>query len=89
MIVPTNSVEGNITDCKIETAQIKTDRESPLSLTEIITYRSYDVCTKQTIEEYQIPSLTVFSFPFVLVAAGVGLFLIVCLFSWLASLLDI
>jgi hypothetical protein len=58
MIVPTNNVEGNITSCKIETSPIKVDRHSVWSLTEKTTYRSYDVCTKQTIDTYTKPEFT-------------------------------
>jgi len=58
-VIPvTNGVNGNITDCKIETAKIKVERKGAWSLTQKETYRSYDVCTKQTINQYQTNTVT-------------------------------
>lgn len=57
IVIPTNGVTGDITSCKIETQHIKTEKKSVFSLTKVDTYASYDVCSKQIIERYEIPSL--------------------------------
>jgi hypothetical protein len=57
-IIPASNVDGNITSCKIETAQIKIDRHFAFSPTQTVTYRSYDVCTGNTINEFPIHELT-------------------------------
>lgn len=59
-IIPTNNVEGNITSCKIETAEISVDRKSLTSFSEFTTYQSYDVCTKQVTSVYTLQELTGF-----------------------------
>lgn len=78
VILPVNNeVQGNITDCKIETAQIKIDRESILSLTEIKTYQSYDVCTKKVINEYTVKEVSPVGFGWGLGLGVIILFLLV------------
>jgi hypothetical protein len=57
VLIPSANVEGNITSCKIENQLIKTDRASVFSVQEIETYATYDVCSKQIIQQYTIPSL--------------------------------
>jgi preprotein translocase subunit YajC len=58
-VIPvTNGLNGNITDCKIETAQIKIDRKGTMSFSQKETYRTYDVCTKQTVSEYTASTIT-------------------------------
>jgi hypothetical protein len=59
VVIP-NNVNGDITSCKIETSEIRVNRDGAFSLTELTTYRSYDVCTKQTINEYQASHITGF-----------------------------
>lgn len=55
------NIEGEITSCKIENEVVNIDKTSAFSITQIKTYRSYDVCTKQTINEYPIQEFTAFS----------------------------
>jgi len=58
--VPSSNLEGNITSCEIKTAEIKVIRKSLFSFSEKREYKSYDVCTRETIENYQVPSITAF-----------------------------
>lgn len=63
VVVATNAaVEGNITSCKIEQQLFKVERSSSLSFSERNTYISYDVCNKQILETYSVPSFTGFGF---------------------------
>lgn len=58
IVIPTGNVNGNITSCKIENQLIRIDRGSAVSLIEIQTRASYDVCSKQIIERYSVQELT-------------------------------
>lgn len=62
VVIPTNWVNWDITQCKIENVLVKIEREGVLSFTEREFYQSYNVCTKEVISEYSIPSLTVIPF---------------------------
>lgn len=62
IIVPTDGVKGDITSCEITTQLISTKRDSMFSFQEMNTYVSYDVCNKQILREYSIPSWTGFGF---------------------------
>lgn len=61
IIIPTNKVEGDITNCKIEHQQIRVDKRSMWSLKQTTTYISYDVCSKDILQEYTIPQFSGFS----------------------------
>ena len=58
LLIPTNKIEGDITSCKIENQVIFIRRDSPISLVEYTTYASYDVCSKEIINQYTVPSMT-------------------------------
>jgi len=58
IIVPTNEVQGNITNCKVEKVRINTKKDSVFSLKEINTYQIYNVCDKSVIREYSLPEFT-------------------------------
>ena len=75
-IVPTTNVEGNITSCKIETAKVSIDRESPMSFVQHTTYQSYDVCTKEVIDSYVMPEVTGFAF-FISSLGAILLFMVI------------
>jgi len=74
------NVSGDITACKIETAQKSVDRNGAFRLTQKETYVTYDVCTKQTISEYQTSTITGFGF---LGIVGIVIVLIVAFMMWL------
>lgn len=58
IIVGSENIKGDITSCKLETAQISLDKESAWSLRETKTYQTYDVCSKAVISEYEVESFT-------------------------------
>jgi hypothetical protein len=62
VLIPSSNVEGNITSCKIEQQTLKKDKHYVYSLTEQTTYATYDVCSKQIIQTYTVPSFTPFGF---------------------------
>lgn len=82
VVVPTNNVEGNITNCKIETAEIRVDKASPSSFVQYTTYQSYDVCTKEVKSEYVIPEVTGFA---VVIGLCLGIVFISILMAWSSS----
>ena len=58
-IIPVGgNVVGNITDCKIENTLISIDKAWAGAMTQISTYRSYDVCSKQVIKDYAVQEIT-------------------------------
>lgn len=78
IVVPTTNVDGNITSCKIETQQIKVDRSSAFSLRETRTFVSYDVCSRQQLEQFSVENFTPLSF---ILGVGIGIItLIVIMF---------
>ena len=61
-IIPVgNDVQGDITSCKIDNAVLSISKNSALSLTERTTYASYNVCTKEVIQTYEVPNVTTFA----------------------------
>lgn len=79
VVVPTAGVEGNLTTCKIETSQIMIEKEGVFSFTQAVHYRSYDVCTKEVVNDYVVPEFTFW--PFILFFGTVGLFIMAALNS--------
>jgi len=62
-IIPVgNSVQGDITSCEVDVVRTSVDRTSVLSFQQRETFQSYDVCTKQIVDEYDVPTLTGFGF---------------------------
>ena len=60
VVVPTNGVEGNITSCGLDTANISTQRDSAFSFTEYNTYQTYNVCTGEVVKQYDVQGVTFF-----------------------------
>ncbi len=61
IIVPVgNEVAGDITNCKIENVILSINRSSAFSLRQTVSYASYDVCTKEIIQIYDVPEQTEF-----------------------------
>lgn len=58
ILVPTSEVTGDVTICKIERQLLKVERQSAFSLIEKNTYATYNVCTKEIIETYTVPSIS-------------------------------
>lgn len=81
VVIPTNNLEGNITSCKIENTLIKSERDSIFSFKEMNTYQSYDVCSKQIIQTYVKPEMTIFGFSMIVVLFIVAYFIIVSFFT--------
>lgn len=62
VVVPTAGVEGNLTSCKIETSQIMVEKNGVFSFTQAVHYRSYDVCSKEVVNDYVVPEFTLWPF---------------------------
>lgn len=82
IILTEGKVQGDITTCKIETAHIKTERFSIFSPVSTNSYRSYDVCTKQVVNDYNLKELSFVGFLYI---AIVCIALAIVLASWLDS----
>ena len=59
-VVPAGGVEGNITSCKVETAKTQVTKNSSVSLSQSESYQTYNVCTGEVINTYEVPSMTFF-----------------------------
>ncbi len=57
-LVGGSGVTGNITDCKIENQLKSITRNSKMSLGQENTYITYDVCNREVIGEYTVPTWT-------------------------------
>jgi hypothetical protein len=78
------NVSGNITSCKIEQQNVSISRKGLFSASETNTYISYDVCNKQIIREYTVPSFTALGG----VYCFLGLFVVVIFCSVIAILVS-
>lgn len=58
IIASSPNIQGDITQCKIETALINTERDSAFSFNELNTYQSYNVCSKETLNTFTVQEIT-------------------------------
>ena len=59
IIIPaSDQIVGDITSCRIENQVLIIDKSSAISLTEKTTYIAYDVCNKEILSTYTVPSIT-------------------------------
>jgi len=80
-IIPVgNQVEGDITSCKIENQVISVQKLSAFSIQKRTTYASYDVCSKQIIQQYTIPEINDFG---VMVIFIITICIVISLISWI------
>ena len=74
-VVVGGNVQGDITSCKVEDVVVAVSRKSAFSFTEVNKHQSYNVCTRQLIKEYDVPSIT--GMGLLGVAAGIVLFIVI------------
>ena len=60
VLAVSENMKGDITSCKIENQLVGIERASIFSLKEVETRIAYDVCSKQVVREYSVPTVTVF-----------------------------
>ena len=60
ILLPSTKIEGDVTSCKVESVIQSVQKEGAFSFEQISTYQTYDVCTKEIIEVYSVPELTLF-----------------------------
>lgn len=81
-LVASPNIQGDITNCRIETTKISVNRNSAFSFTEQNNFQSYDVCTKDVITTYSTNNIT--GFGGFLIGISI-LFLFVVVFAFGAS----
>lgn len=69
------NVKGDITSCKIENQLKSVKKDSVWSLQQTATYMTYDVCDRKTIDQYNVPQFTGFSW-----FLGIFIFLLLWVF---------
>lgn len=58
VVLTDGNVQGDITTCRIEDVVTEVKRSGAISLTEVQKHRVYNVCTKEVVNEYEVPYLS-------------------------------
>lgn len=54
------NIKGDITNCKIDTLLKEVQKRSVFSFTQKTVYQNYNICTKEILNEYTVPEVTIF-----------------------------
>ena len=57
-VIVGGNVSGDITSCGIDSQLVDVAKDNVWSIRQMSTYRAYDMCTKQVINEYSVPEFT-------------------------------
>lgn len=60
LVTPTSNIEGNITSCGIDSQMVSIKRDHAFSFLQTESTRSYNVCTGETVAQYDVPVMTDF-----------------------------
>ena len=75
-IIVGGNVQGDVTSCRIENQLKSIQKNSIFSIKQDKTYITYDVCNKQIISDYTVPSFTGFSVLLILFVCFIFCFII-------------